>query len=635
MTIRLVTVFIAVSGAALGQATARSVEQQVKSPLTHAETVAFQLRRYVAARVPRLRAPASAAEWKRQAAEIREKMLRDVVYHGWPREWIDAPPDFRLAGETTGAGYRLKKYRYSIVPGFETTALLYEPARLSGRAPAILNLNGHEAEGKSTEYIQKRCINQARQGYFALNPEWIGMGELRHPENLHWNAAHLDLAGFNGLGLFYLAMRRALDFLASYPQVDPSRIGATGLSGGGWQTIVLSALDERIKAAVPNAGYFSDLSLGAAENIGDNEQSATDFLTVADYAHLTAMRAPRPTLLIYNAEDDCCFRAARVQPFLLAPAQSVFSLMNAGTALQWYENTDPGTHNYQYDNRMQSYRFFSRYLGASAVEDESPAESQVRTAEEIAAGLPEDNLTIVGLAAKLAAGQRPRTTADDLETRRDELRSLVRYRPVRVAEAWPLANSRRLGVEAVGYRFDFDNDLSAAGYRLRAVRTPVTAPASIIVRDKGRKSAAGEAADRIDRGEQVLLLEPVLTGDSAPPDIGYPNFERMLDHAGERPAAIEASQIAACARWLREEQRAASVALRSTGPRSQIASLVAAALEPSQFREVRIRGGLEAIDDIFSRKILYRDMPEWFILDLHRQFDLTLLGALANSGTKQ
>ncbi len=65
-------------------------------------------------------------------------------------------------------------------------------------------------EGKAVEYKQKRCINQARMGILSLNLEWLAYGELSNPENEHWFAAHLDLAGANGVGLFYLAARSRL-----------------------------------------------------------------------------------------------------------------------------------------------------------------------------------------------------------------------------------------------------------------------------------------------------------------------------------------------------------------------------------------------------------------------------------------
>src|SRR2546429_1971024 len=70
-------------------------------------------------------------------------------------------------------------------------------------------------------------------------------------------ALPIYLVGANALGIFMLEMRRGLDYLSDHPSVDRNRIGVTGLSGGGWQTIFLSALDERVKVAVPVAGYSS------------------------------------------------------------------------------------------------------------------------------------------------------------------------------------------------------------------------------------------------------------------------------------------------------------------------------------------------------------------------------------------
>jgi dienelactone hydrolase len=114
--------------------------------------------------------------------------------------------------------------------------------------------------GKAAEYKQKRCINFAKRGILALSLEWLYCGELNVPENKHEFAAHLDLVGANGVGLFYLAMRRGLDYLYQHPNVDRGRLGVTGLSGGGWQTIVLSALDPRVTVAVPVAGYSAFVS---------------------------------------------------------------------------------------------------------------------------------------------------------------------------------------------------------------------------------------------------------------------------------------------------------------------------------------------------------------------------------------
>jgi len=82
--------------------------------------------------------------------------------------------------------------------------------------------------------------------------------------------------------------------------------------------------------------------------------------SVADYAQLMALRAPRPTLLIYNAMDNCCFRAGVVKQGVYTDIQPFFALMGSPGNLEWYVNENPGTHNYQIDSREQSYRFFDR-----------------------------------------------------------------------------------------------------------------------------------------------------------------------------------------------------------------------------------------------------------------------------------
>src|SRR4029077_21228929 len=99
--------------------------------------------------------------------------------------------------------------------------------------------------------------------------------------NQHSYAAHLDLVGANGLGIFLLEMRRGLDYLYGHPSVDRTRLGVTGLSGGGWQTILLSSLDDRVKVAVPVAGLSSVATKVEARkygDLGDLEQNGTDLL---------------------------------------------------------------------------------------------------------------------------------------------------------------------------------------------------------------------------------------------------------------------------------------------------------------------------------------------------------------------
>ena len=91
-------------------------------------------------------------------------------------------------------------------PGLFVPALLYEPEKLAGRVPAIMNVNGHVGPpGKAVPYKQIRCINQAKRGMLALNVEWLGMGQLGGPGFQHGCMNQLDLCGTSGLAPFYLA----------------------------------------------------------------------------------------------------------------------------------------------------------------------------------------------------------------------------------------------------------------------------------------------------------------------------------------------------------------------------------------------------------------------------------------------
>jgi hypothetical protein len=241
---------------AVSQSDAQDVGIVLDEEILSPATALYQMKQYILTRVAQPPAATGASEWTAQAQRLRQHLLKDVVFHGWPEAWVNAPQKFEEAGVIeTGQGYRLRKLRYEIVPGFQSVAILYEPENLQGRVPAILNVNGHVGPpGKAVDYKQKRCINFAKHGILALNLEWFYMGELRQEGNQHWFGAHLDLVGLSGLGLFYLEMRRGLDYLYHHPHADPNRLGVTGLSGGGWQTIVLSSLDERVKVSVPVAG---------------------------------------------------------------------------------------------------------------------------------------------------------------------------------------------------------------------------------------------------------------------------------------------------------------------------------------------------------------------------------------------
>jgi dienelactone hydrolase len=600
----------------------------------------FQMKQYLLERVPSLQVPQDAAQWSATANKARSHLLDDVVFHGWPKEWVESPPRFDdLAVIDTGKGYRLHKLRYEIVPGFYSAAILYEPERLQGKAPAVLNVNGHVgAPGKSVEYKQKRCINLAQHGILALNLEWFDFGELAQAENEHWFGAHLDLVGANALGLFYLEMRRGLDYLATHPLVDRERLGVTGLSGGGWQTLVLSALDERVKVSIPVAGFASMSTKIEARkygDLGDLEQNGTDFLQSQDFTHLIALRAPRPTLLIYNAEDDCCFRGPMAKPLIFDAIKPLFKLYGQEGAFEWHENRDPGTHNYQLDNRLAAYRFFSQHFGLPVITGEIPAGAELKSYDELVVGLPKDNLTILGLARKMAVDiQREpipsETTARDnwVASQRQALRTIVRYKETGLGRVWTLANTKSKGVETKSYVFVMNSGLSANGVWLKGIESPDNAPVTIVLNDRGKKAASAEVSDRVNRDEQVLALDLLFIGDAWKGAEPY-SYAQILGATGDRALGQQAAQLVEITHWIKGRAGASHVRLEVTGIRNQLTALVAAALEPGLFSELVVHQGMSSLNYLLQAPVTFQEAPELFCLDFYRQFDLDRLAAMA------
>jgi hypothetical protein len=624
---------LALAGVALAQTEPRYLEDILKEEVLPPSVALFQLRQYILNRVAKPPAPASAAQWTSDSKRVREQILKDVVFHGWPKEWIDSPPKFEDLGVTPGNGYNLRKLRYEIVPGFQSTAILYEPLNLRGKVPAILNVNGHVgAPGKSIEYKQKRCITLARNGILALNLEWLSFGELGNEFNQHWYGAHLDLVGTNELGIFYLAMRRGLDYLYEHPNTDRSRLGMTGLSGGGWQTIILSSLDERVRVAVPVAGFSSIVPRVEAKDhgdIGDVEQSATDLFDGRDYTWLPALMAPRPTMLIYNAEDDCCFRAAMVKPGVFDAIRPIFGLYGKQEDLGWHENRDPGTHNYQLDNRMAAYEFFSRHFNLPPIKEDPGVSSEVKSYEELAVGLPSNNLTIVGLARMLADQVKRDALSSDVSARdaeRSKLRHVVRYQAAKLDRVWTTGINKHGGIETKAHLLAMNDGLMTSGVWLRPIGAPDSAPATIIIDDKGKGAASEPVAERLYRGEQVLAADLPFQGDAWKQDSTW-LFEQMIVTTGARPLGIEAAHLIELANWMKR-RGAPKVRLETNGMRNQVVALVAAALEPGLFSEVMIRHGIPSLRYLVDKPVKYQDAADLFCLDLYKFADLDRLAAL-------
>jgi dienelactone hydrolase len=617
---------------------AGQLEKLLKQEIIGPALPLAELQRFCEARIPRLGVFRTAAEWEAAADRLRHDVLEKVIFRGEADRWRKAP--LRIEWLETipgGPGYHIIKLRFQAVPGLWIPALLYEPKKFAGKTPVVLNLVGHEtAPGQAVAYQQIRCINLAKRGMSALSVEWVGTGQLNTPGFAHPSMNQLDLCGTSGLAPFYLSLERSLDLLLSLPRADPERVAVTGLSGGGWQTCLIGALDRRVTLTDAVAGYSSFLTrIRNTSDLGDSEQTPSDLATVLDYTHLTAFRAPRATMLTYNSKDSVFASGHALQP-LLDAARPIFALYHREGALQSHVNDDPGTHNYDLDNRQAFYRMLGDFFYPHAADfnpREIPCREEVKTKAELAVALPENNADFNTLARRLA-GPLPRNAdppADAQSARnwskiqRTRLREIVRAVDYQV-RAVKLRDQNADGLRATSWKLILGDAWSISALELNRGRPRQTA---LLVADAGRAHAAADAARLLQSGYRVLAVDPTFFGEtSRSPQLHGHLFSLVVAAVGQRPLGIEASQVAAVARWAADRDKS-PVRLVSSGPRSSLVLLVAAALEEKNVGAVELHGSLGSLKEVIEQNWgITVQGPEFFCFGLLEAFDIRHLAAL-------
>jgi len=585
---------------------------------------------YYAEKLPRLKFPKTPEEWEARTARIRRELLEKVYLKGHQKGVLEAPPVVQWRGVIeTGKGYRIRKLRYEGYPGMWIPALLYEPTDLKGRVPAILNPNGHHRGGKAMDYKQARCINLARRGMLALNTEFIGMGELQGSA-FHMQQAHIDLCGVAGVGVMYLAMKRGLDVLLSHRHADPERVAMTGLSGGGWQTAVLSALDERIRATVPISGHSPiwHRATKCWQDHGDLEQTPVDLCTVADYDTLTAMFAPRPSLLAFSVNDSI-FRPEFMRPALYAPAKKVYRLLGVEDRIGFYANVDPGTHNYERDLREQFYRFLKKTWDLDIPVKDIPCEDEIRSEWELSVGLPPDNPTFLSIARKLA-GTLPRRRSS-LRTRAQDRKRLtgVLHLPRACDVEGRIAGRATLsgGVEVRHHVLTVGRwNVPVTEFRANRSGPPV-----LIASDGGRKGLTGPVQGALNAGKRVFAADLFASGEQIIAGGAYHYlFMECVSAGGDRPLGIRTAQMLALLRWVRSYSKRDSADLVTLGLSMGVSALCAAALQPKGIGTLRLSGVPDTLRRLMDWSVNYVQDPVVFCFGLLEQFDIQDLVILSD-----
>lgn len=322
---------------------------------------------------------ASRRAWEARAKALRTQIL--VASGLWPLP-ERAPLRPRIFGRQERDGYTVEKVLLETLPGLFLGGNLYRPLGKKGPFPGIVSPHGHWARGRIHDdelgSIPARCLNLARLGFVVFAYDMIGYNDTR---GLPHTFPGEPLWGVSLQGLQLWDSLRAVDFVAALPDVDARRLGCTGASGGGTQTFLLTAIDERIKASAPVNMISHTMQGGCLCENGPLLRVGTNNLEIG------ALMAPRPLLMI-SATGDWTKDTPRVE----YPAiRDIYRLYDAESRIAEHQVDAP--HNYNRESREHVYAWMVRWLQDRRVGERIPEEPYSREKDE-------DLLA-------LAPGQRP------------------------------------------------------------------------------------------------------------------------------------------------------------------------------------------------------------------------------------
>ena len=302
-------------------------------------------------------------QWRERAKQIREQVL--VSCGLWPMP-EKTPLKERIFGRIRRGDYSVEKVYFQTYPGFYLAGNLYRPlGRGKGPFPGVLNPHGHWKEGRLADTkegsIAARCISFARQGMVAFSYDMVGFNDT-HFKNSSTNPPFYvlhrlfgtnqsdQLWSINLMGLQTWNSIRALDFLASLRDVDPKRLACTGESGGGTQTFMLGAIDDRLAVQAPVVMVSHTMQGGCSC------ENAPGLRIEHSNMEIAAAAMPRPQLLV-AATGDWTKATLTVE----GPAiERIYRMFDASDKFQ-YVRFDFG-HNYNQTSREAVYGWFGKWL---------------------------------------------------------------------------------------------------------------------------------------------------------------------------------------------------------------------------------------------------------------------------------
>ena len=291
------------------------------------------------------------AEWIAKAAELREHIL---VSNGLAPMPEKTPLNAHVFGRIEREDYSVEKVYFEAYPGFFTTGNLYRPKGKKGPFPGIVSPHGHWGRGRlensDAGSVPGRCINFAKQGYVIFSYDMVGRVDSGEQIDHAYGGEREALWGLSLMALQLWNAIRSVDFLEALPDVDNNRIGCTGASGGGTQTFMLTAVDDRIKVSAPVNMISAHMQGGClCENAPNLRLDISNI-------EIGALMAPKPLLLV-SATGDW----TKDTPEVEYPAiRSIYAHFDAEDKV--HEVQIDAEHNYNKDSREAVYAWFGKWF---------------------------------------------------------------------------------------------------------------------------------------------------------------------------------------------------------------------------------------------------------------------------------
>ena len=342
------------------------------------------------------------ADWQKRQTIVATKVSN--ILGAFPEK---TPLNAEITGVIDKGDYKIEKIIFESIPGFYVTGCLYLPSKINSKVPAVLNVIGHDQEAFRAPLYQTINTNLAKKGMivFAIDPPGQGEHVQYYDSSIQFSSIGYSviehcyfsnqsfLSGITAAKFFIWDGIRAIDYLVSRKEVDASKIGVTGFSGGGTITSYIAAVDKRVLVSIPSS--WSNASKRQIETKGSFDGESVLMHSVKygiTYEDLLELRAPKPTMLTFTSRDQYLSLQGARDAF--QEARKAYSAYGKAENIVLVE--DDFKHWMTPRIRSAMYAFFLKHFGLKG--DSTEAEVETLSQQEL-------NVTSTGQAITAKGGK--------------------------------------------------------------------------------------------------------------------------------------------------------------------------------------------------------------------------------------